>query len=613
MNKMETLLRRACENGELRLLDLHLGLLLEKLAGEKGRNPDLLLAATLASAAVGCGHVCLPLEHAGELGLEQIAELLPEPGRWREKLLASAVVTTPGSTSPLILDKRNHLYLYRYFRYEEQTALQLRTRAAQELELTDPARAADLLDRLFGPATDSPDFQKIAAAMALLKPLLVISGGPGTGKTHTVARILALVQAMAEQPLRIGLAAPTGKAAARLRESILRAGTTLPPELARSLPDQAQTLHRLLGFRARGKGFRHNRGNLLHLDLLVLDEASMIDVVLMDALLQALPLTTRLILLGDQHQLASVEAGSLFADLCGPGGQGWSGQLRHRLRELTRVELPPDQGKDSASPADWVITLQTSYRFVDSSGIKTLARAVNSGDPAQLEPLFNAGATDLEFNHSRGRERETWLAKRLVQGYRPITEAGSLEEAFAAMEGFRVLCGVRSGPAGVETVNDMAEKALARRGLIPPDTDWYRGRPLIIRRNQYQMQLFNGDTGLAWPDEQGQLRAWFKDADNQLRPFTPARLPEHDTAYGLTIHKAQGSEFDEVLLLLPEEPNRVLSRELLYTGITRARTRLILCADREILRIAVKQRIRRWSGLGYRLWKEPGPSVMYNE
>ena len=597
----EQLLRRACKRGELRLLDLHVGLFIAQLADQEKPRPELLLVACLASAAVGRGHVCLPLDRAAELGLQPMPDFCNDIDQWRTILLESPVVGTPDSTAPLILDEHNRLYLYRYFRYEEQVAADLTTRAAGSPDEIDPARAADLLERLFGPSPDGIDYQKTAAAMALVKSLLVISGGPGTGKTHTVARILALVRAMEKRELRIGLAAPTGKAAARLDESIRKAAAALPPELGRDLHHQAHTLHRLLGYRPGGRGFRHNRDNPLHLDLVVLDEASMIDIVVMDALLQALPPRCRLILLGDHHQLASVEAGSLFADLCASGGQAWSSRLTTLLADLTRCS-GFQAGKHTSSMADSVITLQTSYRFSADSGIGRLALAVNRGSIAEVEAVTEIPGKDLVFCHAAGRERRTWLEEQLLKGYKPLLEARSLAEAFTAMERFRVLCALRNGPDGVEAINTLARQVLAREGLIATDTEFYPGRPLIIRRNQYDLQLFNGDTGILWPDEEGRLRAWFMDAARGLRGLAPARLPAHETAYGLTIHKSQGSEFDQVLLLLPETESRVLGRELLYTGITRARSRLTLCATGEILTTAIRRKIRRWSGLGERLW-----------
>ena len=565
---MRTLLQQACDRNEIRRLDLHTGLFLEKLGG--GNQPELLLAATLAAAAVGNGHTCLPLAQAAELSPLPDLSVFPDSATWRKILLSTPVVDRPGSIAPLILDADNRLYLYRFYRYEADIARDLLKRAGQSIEV-DSRQARELLHDLF-PDHHKTDDQQTAAALALTRRLLVISGGPGTGKTHTVARILALIQALHDKPLRIGLAAPTGKAAARLQEAICRAKLSIPTELAENIPEQAQTLHRLLGFRPGEDTFRYNHTNPLHLDLLVLDEASMIDVVLMDSLLQALPAQTRLILLGDPNQLASVEAGSVFADLC------------------------------STEPlADSVITLRTSYRFRGTSGIGALATAINSGSIQKVDSVVATDFSDLDIHYSTDQHQKHWLRKQIIKGFQEMVTASSVEEAMQAMKKFRVLCAVRKGPAGVETINKLAERVLRENGLIPGDTDWYQGKPIIIRRNHYDMELFNGDTGLLWRDQDNRLRAWFMRPDNQLHPVSPARLPDHDTAYGITVHKAQGSEFDRVLLLLPGEQSRVLSRELLYTGITRARNTLSLCCSRDILAAAVRQRTIRWSGLTEKL------------
>ncbi len=599
---MRTLLQQACDRGEIRLLDLHIGLFLEKLAGRDTKMDELLLAGTLVSAAVGNGHVCQPLDQVTEISLQIDPSLIPDPDSWQKALLATPVVGSPGETTPLILDDHNRLYLYRFFQYEEQIARDLLNRAEGIMEVNDhPARK--LLTQLF-PAHNGINYQQLAAALALLKRLLVISGGPGTGKTHTVARILALIQALNvdTKPLRIGLAAPTGKAAARLEESIRNAKEFMPSELARNVPEQAQTLHRLLGFRPGFDNFRYNSKNPLHLDLLVVDEASMIDVVLMAGLVQALPAKTRLILLGDRNQLASVEAGSLFGDLCGTGAPAWSPPLCDRLRKLTGAEQLP-QATSTPVMADSVVLLRTSYRFQDKSGIGSLAAAVNSGSMEQVDSVLASDFSDLRVCTLTGSNRDQWLQEQIILGFQAMLSASSVEDAYGAMQRFRFLCAVRKGPAGVQGINNLAEQVLSKAGLIDRDTDWYQGKPIIIRRNQYDMQLFNGDTGILWKDQNGLLRAWFIRPDNSLYPVTPARLPDHDTAYGITIHKAQGSEFDQVLLLLPEEKSRVLSRELIYTGITRARSSLILCCDPEILATTVRQRTRRHSGLAEKLWQ----------
>ena len=592
---MLSLLQHALKQGDIRDLDLETGLFLERQNGR--RSPELLLAASLASAAVSRGHTCLPLDRACTLLSHKDPKIIPDPDNWRDSLLASGLVGEEDATAPLILDGDNRLYLYRYYQYEKRVADSLGTRAAAISEVDDKA-AADLLARLFPQPKDGDD-QLTAAALALLKPLLIISGGPGTGKTWTVARILTLMQTLSQKPLRIGLAAPTGKAAARLQQSLQQAAADTGYDNLQAAASSTRTLHRLLGFRPDVDAFRYNEYSPLPLDLLVVDEASMIDLALMDALLKALPPGCRLILLGDRYQLASVEAGCLFGDLCTGADNRWSFELSDRLSRLTGQKI---RSRDSG-PAihEAVVTLRTGFRFHDTSGIGMLAAAVNSGAMEEVKQCCRMSCSDLQVVFPARDDREQWLQEQIIAGYRAMLEAATVEEAFAAMERFRVLCAVRRGPAGVEGINLLAERALVSAGLITKTTEFYPGKPIIIRRNQYQMRLYNGDTGILLHDDQGRLKAWFMQADGRLRPFTPARLPAHEAAFAITIHKAQGSEFEQVLLVLPKEDSRVLSRELLYTGITRAKKRLILYADPEIIATAVRRKTQRFSGLADRL------------
>ena len=582
-----------------RPLDVQTARLLARIDGD--RCPELPMLAALVSWTTGQGHTCLPLSEVSRLLSEAGLDGAPfrDPAAIRRALLASPAVGQPGEARPLVLDQADKLFLFRLYRDEETIAQALRLRAAMPVP-DPPPEAAALLDLLFpAPAGEaSVDWQRAAAALTLCRRFVVISGGPGTGKTHTAARILALLAALSPDPLRMALAAPTGKAALRLLESIRAARATLPPDLAAAIPDQAQTLHRLLGYRHHQPGFRHHAANPLLLDLLILDEASMIDVPLMAATLAALPPACRVILLGDRDQLASVEAGNLFGDLCGDGTLRWSADLVGRMRPLTGpAPLPEMPAAQAGALDDSLVILRASRRFSETSGIGALARAINSGDPALLAAALQAEAPDVHVEEAAGPEAAGWLRQWIEGHFLPLFTAGDPGRALDELGRCRILCALREGPAGVEGINRLTETLFRRNGRIAGNDRLYRGMPLLILRNDYDLGLFNGDTGILWPDRHGALHAWFSQPDSGLRPVALARLPAWQTAYGLTIHKAQGSEFDRVLCMLPQEDAPILSRELLYTGITRARTHLTLFCRQALLHHIVQRRVQRYSGL----------------
>ncbi|MDH3348414.1 MAG: exodeoxyribonuclease V subunit alpha [Desulfobulbaceae bacterium] len=595
---MLSTLQEAVALGELRSVDLHLASFLARIGGSEV-EPACLSTAALACKAVGEGHVCLPLSAIAEKTVFNTAQShsLPPVQELKESLLRWPVVGHPGQNTPLILDEHNRLYLARYYVYEQQLAAKLIAMAIP-LEEPDLDKARQALDQLFPPVQEI-DYQKIAAAMVLLQRIVVISGGPGTGKTHTVSNILALLAIMSHKPLRIGLAAPTGKAAARLGESLRLAWDKLPADCPAVLPETPRTLHRLLGVSPGSLKFRHNRDNPLLLDLLILDEASMIDVPLMAALFDALLPQTRLIILGDRNQLASVEAGSLFADLCGPELPAWSAPLTKKLSTLTGHTVINGQG---GGLRDSVVMLQQSFRFQEKSGIGRLVEAVKNNQPQGVEQVLNSDFDDLELLEETGNRFDGNHTKMILEGFTSCLQAESAQKGLENYSRFRILCALREGPRGVGGVTRQVESLLRRHKLIPPpDRFYYKGRPIMILRNHYGLQLFNGDTGIIWPDEHNRLQAWFMREDGKPVPISPARLPQHETAYAITVHKSQGSEFDHVLFMLPQEDNRLLSRELLYTGISRAKLKLSLCADREILRTGLARRIHRHSGLAEKL------------
>ncbi len=612
---IEAFLRQAVARGTLRAVDFHFARHMEALAG--GDAPELLLAAALTSHRVGEGDVCLELGRCRELPLFQDGgdpdrPRIPAPEAWSDVLRTRAVVGEPDDRAPLILDRHGRLYLGRYWEFERQVADAVRARArARALAPTvDRDRLRQGLGRLF-PGVGAIDWQRVAAAVAVLQRLCLISGGPGTGKTRTVTAILALlVEQAADIPPRIALAAPTGKAAARLSESIRVAKAELPvtEQTADCIPEAAVTLHRLLGYRPGRATPHHGADNPLHLEVLVVDEASMVDLPLMACLLTALPDQARLILLGDQDQLASVESGRVLGDLCGRGRvSGYSPGLCAEVAAVAGDRLEP-----AAAPGpdlgDRIVVLRKSRRFGKESGIGALAQAVNRGDPdASLRILAADRYPDVRLEAPRVQVLTDLVAQQLVPAWRRVLASPDPPAALLELERIRVLCALRSGPYGVERLNERLTQALEAAGLIRRDGEFYAGRPIMLTANDHTLGLYNGDVGLVLADPRsgGALRVFFATAEG-VRRVLPSRLPARETVYAMTVHKSQGSEFDEVLLVLPEAESRVLTRELIYTGITRARKQVRLLATEERLRAAIARSVVRTSGLYDALWAIPG-------
>ncbi|MEJ2692259.1 MAG: exodeoxyribonuclease V subunit alpha [Candidatus Thiodiazotropha sp.] len=595
------LLQRMLAHKLIGHLDLHLARFLLDHA-EHG-DPLLGVAAALTSAARSEGDVCLDLAAMADEPLmpgTAQALRLPSPQRWREILLKSGVVGQPGAWQPLILDDADRLYLHRYWDYEQSVGRSLISRSAQQVAGLDEEILGQGLCSLFAASGEAGtvDWQKIAAAIALLQRFCVISGGPGTGKTSTVVRILALLR---QQPggasLRIALAAPTGMAASRLQQSITGSKRELPlsADLLALIPEQALTLHRLLGVRRSGSGFRHHRDNPLPLDLLVLDEASMVDVSMMASLLEALPEQARLILLGDRDQLASVEAGAVLGDICREC-EGAGSAFVERLRALTGEPLkaaPASRGR----LRDNVAMLHRSYRFGVDSGIGQLAAAVNRGDAERVVKRLRSAEEPVEIEW-RQCEAAAITAQHFIPLFDRLAAGAPIEELFGVLGAFRLLCALRGGPLGVDQMNYAITRRLVELGRVQPENEWYPGRPVMLTRNDYTLELYNGDLGIVapHPDEPKRLAVAFASAAGP-RWIAPARLPACETVYAMTVHKSQGSEFDHVMLQLPEQAAQVLCRELLYTAVTRARRRFTLVGSESVLRQAVSRSLSRHSGL----------------
>ncbi|HDR9025500.1 TPA: AAA family ATPase [Burkholderia vietnamiensis] len=702
-------------------------------------------AAFAASRATAGGHVCVALGALAHRYDEPVDDV-------RAALAASGLVAygtlARGDERPLIVDRHDRLYLSRYFDYERRLAEALVSQAdaAAPDDALSSERLRASLARYFGPATGEVDWQRVAAIVALTGRVTIVSGGPGTGKTTTVVGVLACL--LDAQPgLRIALAAPTGKAAQRMQEALHARSGDLPPELAARLPETSYTLHRLLGG-GGATGFRHHRDNPLPYDLIVVDEASMIDVALAAHLLDALAPGARLVLLGDKDQLAAVEAGAVFAELSArptfsaaartriatalgideaafaaalpvpvpdgdaanavaaaastsapaadrpaphapastarkpstrrsadprqaslfddapqaeadvpdpavpsaasapPGGPTATERPigdpawieADELAWLDAVELAPFEpgdaetaalasaaaslptGADTVPPAlapaplaDCVVWLERNYRFGLDSPIGRLSLAIRRGDvQAALDALPVDDTAAASFHDDAGDTLAPSTVERLARRFGAYLAAlrTALSETvpdplplFDALNRFRILCATRTGSRGAEHVNALVAAHVRQAARVPlaVGAHWFTGRPIMVTRNDYALGLFNGDIGIALPDAQGVLRVWFRRADGTARAVSPAALPPHETAFALTVHKSQGSEFDEAALVLPASFGRVLTRELVYTAVTRARTRVQVIGPRRVLAQAVATRTQRDSGLAARV------------
>ncbi|MCK0162702.1 exodeoxyribonuclease V subunit alpha [Marinobacter sp. S6332] len=708
--------------GWIRPLDVRFARLIQDLSEEQGEAPQplVLLLAALTSHQVGRGHVCvdlatlladadntlsLPPEESGGALSAQTRGVLPgslaeqenadgnfnSPGHVLARVstqqcmaaLDNALAVSDGShTTPLVLSG-TRLYLRRFWRYEQQIAAGILQRLALPSTLADPSsdaastlsKSLDVLFKPQGSASPAADYQKLACALAARNRFAVITGGPGTGKTTTVVNLLAALQSVAGESTerdgrkyRIRLAAPTGKAAARLNESIGGAVSRLPLEqlpgqvsLA-DIPTKVTTLHRLLGSRPDTRIFRHNRDNPLLVDILVIDEASMVDLDMMASVFDALPANAQLILLGDKDQLASVDAGAVLGELCQRAPDGhYLPETVQWLKAITGTEIPASLQNAKGQPLDQAVAmLRKSYRFAEGSGIRQLAEAVNTNtlNDSMLQQACSASFEDVVWlNSSTNKpsleDTQTLICRHAVSGspeafhnngegriggnsqplpppvgyrhYLSLMQSHSLDanstteqwdelarSVLEAFSDFQVLCALRRGPWGVEGLNELIAHHLLAQKLIPRAEGWYAGRPVLITGNDYNLGLMNGDVGITFSlpqatdaqasDEQPKplLRVAFpaSDGSGDIRWISPSRLQQLETVYAMTVHKSQGSEFNHTCLVLPDRLSPVLTRELVYTGITRAKNWFsLITGDASVFSESVEQRVVRASGL----------------
>jgi exodeoxyribonuclease V alpha subunit len=627
------------DNNLLRDLDVAIARFLNQQCPQA--SYEVLLLAAFTSNQQASGHLCLDLKNRqlatqlwGTSPPPELVTLLPgKPDDWLHDLRQSPLVSQDGS-SPLVLDG-SRLYLRRNWAREVSVAEAIDQRLATVSALP-VKRLRDALTRLFPSPGDQTDWQQVACALASRSGIGIITGGPGTGKTTTVVRLLGLLQSLAmadDQRLRIRLAAPTGKAAARLTESIGEQVQQLDVVTAvrDAIPTEVTTLHRLLGTRPDSRHFRHHADNPLHADLVVVDEASMIDMDMMASLLEALSPHTRLILLGDKDQLASVEAGAVMGDLCRHAHQGrYQQSTIDFVQDTCGADISNYQETEQApgnALAQQTAMLRTNWRSKDSPGIGELARAVNEENLPQVRKAFQQYNDSLHRHplRSDGQQLETLLLNGSGDhhGLRALFNAMATPpaqrqdfDAWAAgllkqLTHQQLLSGLRSGPFGVQQLNQRITRHLQQQDLAP-EREWYPGRPVMMTRNDYQLGLMNGDVGLTLPllEERNNkpellLRVAFQLPDGRIKWVLPSRLDGVETVYAMTVHKSQGSEFRHTLLVLPDAPHPLLTRELIYTAVTRARDRFTLLefGKPAVLDSAVKKRTWRASGLAERLFK----------
>ncbi|NHC15862.1 exodeoxyribonuclease V subunit alpha [Motilibacter deserti] len=607
--RAEGLLRAFNVAGVLHAADVHVATTLARLGGED--RPDVLLAAALAVRAVRHGSVCVDLATVRQtvvvdgVSRDEVDALAwPEPAGWLDRCAASDLVA-PGAhppdadARPLRLDA-GLLYLDRYWRQEQLVRSELQAREERPPPAVDGERLRVALERLFPQEPDGLGLQTAAAATAARRWVTVIAGGPGTGKTTTVARVIALLQDVHRGAgadalaLRVALAAPTGKAAARLEEAVRAVGDTFGPRDRAAVAGlSASTLHRLLGRRRDSRTrFRHDRTNRLPYDVVVVDETSMVSLTMMARLLEALRPDARLVLVGDPDQLASVEAGAVLGDLV------------HRApAPAGATPATPAPEGDGSGTTDNVVVLRHTYRF--GGGIAELARAVQAGDADAALSLLRGGSGQLTFGEQApdappaGAALEE-LRAAVVDAGRDVVAAargGRAADALRALDAHRLLCAHREGPYGVDHWSSVVERWLAEAvDGYAAEGEWYVGRPLLVTANDYETGLYNGDTGVVVRGDGHTARAAFARGGDPVL-VAPSRLAAVQTVHAMTVHKSQGSQFDRVSLVLPPPDSPLLTRELVYTAVTRARTAVTVLGSADALRAALARPVARASGL----------------
>ncbi|MCP3927301.1 MAG: exodeoxyribonuclease V subunit alpha [Desulfobacterales bacterium] len=603
-------LKKIIDSGIFTDIDINFANHIEELSSDK--NSTLFFTAALISLNTRRGHICLELEKLSSklFFIDHRSEeyiYYPSITNWTNALDTN-VVGKVGDYTPLIIDNKKRLYLFRYWEYQKKVYefIQNKTKGLSIVN----AEIKDDINSLFKDSKEVVDWQKIAVFTALMKRFCVITGGPGTGKTTTVTKVMALLILAARKSgyknFRIILAAPTGKAAARLSESVgsSKKKLAIESEILSQIPEEAYTVHRLLGSIDKSPYFVHNRNNKIPCDLIIVDEASMIDLALMSKLTDAIPEDGRLIIVGDKNQLSSVEAGAVLNDICGGvTSHTYTDDFIEKSEEILGVA--PEVDLFAEQPSDMfesIAELKKSYRFGEKNGISQISRLVNEGmGDNGLKVMKNDRFKNVKWSkYPDLRDVPDFLKERILKGYKKYFSLDFTDPklALSYFDLFRVLCVLRDGPYGVKAINGLIESTINSG----KSDDFYPGRPVLITRNDYSSGLFNGDTGITIKDESKNLWVVFRGVDGKINKYHPSRLPEHETVFCMTIHKSQGSEFENILLITPDKDSKIYTREVVYTGITRAKKNVEIAGEERAFIEAVAKRISRSSGLRELIW-----------
>ncbi|MTI88058.1 MAG: exodeoxyribonuclease V subunit alpha [Balneolaceae bacterium] len=579
-------------------VEIEYGRFLYSLEGEL--DPVVLVAGIATLNAQLNGHICLDVARSFEKGLLASTALHDDCGIPQNvdeiiaRLAESKLVGEAGDTKPLILEQ-GRLYLQKLWRYEYELAqwLNAKSRVIHSISDAEKAIIQSFLENktLFDPI----NWQSVALTLSFMRDLLFISGGPGTGKTHAVLNIItALKTAKGGEDYRIAMAAPTGKASRRLSDSIQKGKNPITSQV--DIPEEAVTVHKLLGSDYQGSTFKYGEHNKLPYDLIIVDEASMLDIHMWMRLVRAIAESAKLVILGDKDQLASVEAGSILGDVC-MGENSFSVEAARCLLEVLGMEAPVNENLPVIN--DNMVFLTKSYRFDHTSGIKRLAKAINGSNAAgAIELLKSESYADLKLLSVSTQNIQSVIDEYVLHHYEQYS---SHNDALGSSNGKKILCALRAGPFGVERINALGEKKIKKREGITAGQEWYPERIVMSKRNNPIVKIRNGEIGISKNDGE-EYRIYFE-GESKV-PVSASRLSEYEPAYALTIHKSQGSEFDDIAIVLPNRINPLLSKELLYTAVTRARHSVLVIGDEEVIKSTIEASVYRNSGLKQRIWEQ---------